>query len=211
MKILRYALIALAIIIIPLSLYRSCQIDSAYKALRTIYGELKRTTDAERIELTATIAEKNGEIANLNKTIAAASASATKAQSQIKDKDKALGVLEAEYAQLATMPAQYEAQIENLEAQISIWSEKFTLAQSIIADKDSVIAAWEGKFNAQVTISESYKRQLDNETQLRKIQDGRVKYLEARVKSLSFMGTAKTIAIIGIGGYLTYSLLAKGK
>lgn len=181
--LLRYALIALAVSIILLSLFRSCRFDEAYQALKVTYNDLKSRADAERTELTATIVEKNNEIGKLNKVITAANAKASQAQGQIKDKDKALGALEAEYAHLVTMPAQYEAKIENLEAQVAIWSEKFTLAQAIIADKDSIIAAWEGKFNAQVTISESFKRQLDNETQLRQIQDGRVKYLETRLKS----------------------------
>jgi hypothetical protein len=199
-----WLVLAIAVVVLSISFYRSCQIDDPYKEL---YDNLKLKADAQETillghitDLTVVIAEKDERISALTEEIVVTT-----------------GVMDAHgvtidelEAALANIPTtDYANIISNLTNQVTLWKVRFTLSEDIIADKDAIIFSMSDKYEAQLIISDDYKTLWETEKELHGIALSRISVLEGKVRVAKFGGTVRNGIILGLGAFIVYGLVTK--
>jgi hypothetical protein len=168
-----------------------------YEAYRAIAGADARAMQ-ERIEDQADVIKAQ------NVVIAERDAAIVSKSQQISTSVEKLTQLEAEYATLGT---DQDAKILNLQSQVATLKANITLYQGVIADKDVQIDAWKNKYGASEKISGEWKQAYESEYNLRLMAEGLVTLCEKRLSRTLFVSKLKNIALVGLAGYATITIL----
>jgi predicted nuclease with TOPRIM domain len=182
---------------------KSCRLTDNLSKLKGEYEVYKKNAMAENEKLNTACENQIAIINKFDKQIKDTEGDIAHKDEAIKNKSNQISALEKELAGISDK----DAKIANLTKQVEAWKEQFSLAQAIIVDKDKIIYDWSQKYDAQVVISDSWKKKYENELQLRQVAEKGWKAAEWGIKTARLASNVKSLAIIAIGGYLTYKLL----
>jgi len=196
---------AVIIILLFVSVARSCRIEDKYSKLKGEYDEARRVAEADHAMQLKVIEKAAAEILELDKKLLHSEQAISGLNGDIAVKDKNLAALRESWAGLS---AECQGKLRELDTK---WAEKFSLLEGVVAEKDKQIADWGRKHAAQVTISESWKVQYESEHRLRLSGETLNKALEGKLRRAKITSSVKTVALVAVAGLLTYKFIVGGK
>ncbi len=194
------------LVIILLIGYKSCNLTDKYSELTGEFNAYRAVAESAAVAARKTITEQTKVIGDMNKKIAVHEAAVSKKNEQIKDANKKLTALEAEYATLTDCPSQRD----NLIKQVTEWAGKFSLSEGIIKDKDGIIFSLTEKYDAQVKITGAVQVQLTDCLKLQPLYEDRISVLERALKKARFVSKLKSWGGVALATGVVY-FLVKGK
>ncbi len=186
--------------------YKSCNLSDKYSELTGEFNAYKRVAAKNGEAAKKTIGEQTKVIGDMTKKIAGHEDDVFKKNEQIKDVNKKLSALEADYTTLTDCPSQRD----NLIKQVTEWVNKFSLSEGIIKDKDGIIFSLTEKYEAQAKITGAVQVQLTDCLKLQPLYEDRISVLERALKKARFVSKLKTWGGVALAAGVVY-FLVKGK
>lgn len=205
MKPLAYVVLALALLATLIFLFRGCDLYDKYSELKGQYDAYKQDVNEKEQKAKKTISEQETKIEKLQESTDKLIVELDTIEKKTVVKDSEIGSLEEE---LKGLKGKDEI-IVNLKSQVVVWKEKFSLAQQTIERKDKIIFNLSEKYDAQLRITETWKGRFEAENRLRLLGEERIKMCDSKLRSSRFTSRIEKVIIVGLGGYIAYTLIKK--